>query len=284
MAFVKENYSESRVNMIYELLKKEAENGTPKDYEIKVDELKVVSRNNNPERLYDFEQFVLPESRNVTIIVHSNLHRSLRYLLLLQEEEPATEELSGIEKSINTKMQHEKTKWEHTQLKREHEETKQQLKECEDYVRQLKEKVSTLEIENEKGNSKGRLTNAIMGLAGAYISSNPNGLSGIPLIGGMFGGDKKGLPQGEKSMESDCLCKSAPAKFTGEITELDDQRMKAALLPYFPEEYVGKVNKLIRYLFHHNHFIEQAITGIESATTKSGKQERQQHEKSKVNQ
>lgn len=169
-------------------------------------------------------------------------------------------------------------------MKREHDETKQQLNECEDYVRQLKEKVSALEIENEKGNSKGRLTNAIMGLAGAYISSNPNGLNGIPLIDGMFGGDKKALPQSGNSVESDCLCKNAPVKFTGEISERDDQRMKTALLPYFPEEYVGRVNKLIRHLFHHNHFIEQAIRGIESAITKSGKQERQQQEKSKANQ
>ncbi|MBS1779251.1 MAG: hypothetical protein JST70_07990 [Bacteroidetes bacterium] len=272
MAFVKENYSESRVNMIYELLKKEAENGTPKDYEIKVDELKVVSRNNDPERLYNFEQFVLPESRNVTIIVHSNLHRSLRYLLLLQEEAPTTEELSGVEKTITAKMQQERTKWEHTQLKKEHDHTKQQLKECEEYVRQLKETISGLEIEKEKSNSQGKLTNTIIGLAGTYLSSNPNALNGIPIIGGMFGGDKKEIAQNKKN--EDCLCRSAPAKFTGEISDRDEQRLVMALAPYFSEEYAPKAHKLIMYLFRYNYFIDQAINGIENANTRSSKQEK----------
>lgn len=79
MAFIKEAYSESRVEMIYELLKQEAENGAPKEYDVKIDELKVVSRNNNPERFYDFEQFVLPESRNITITIHDRSHRSTKY-------------------------------------------------------------------------------------------------------------------------------------------------------------------------------------------------------------
>jgi hypothetical protein len=281
MAFVKENYSESRVNLIYELLKKEAENGSPKDYEIKVDELKVVSRNNDPGRFYDFEQFVLPESKNVTIIIHNNLHRSLRYTLLLQEEEPTTEELSGIEKTINVKMQHEKTKWEHTQLKKENDQTKQQLKECEDYVRQLKEKISALEIEKEKSNSQGRLTNAVIGLAGAYISSNPNALNGLPLIGGMFG-EKKGLPQNSKQADNDCLCTNTPAKFTGEVTERDSDRLIMGLIPYFKEEHIGNVHKLILYLFRYNHFIEQAVKGIESAIAKTGEQEKRQQGTNKV--
>src|ERR1700741_4609340 len=110
MAFIKEAYSESRVDMIYELLKRESDCSSPKDYEITIDGLKVVSRNNDPERFYDFEQFVLPESKIITINVHERSHRSLKYILLLSEEEPTPDGLSGLERSISARMQQEKAK------------------------------------------------------------------------------------------------------------------------------------------------------------------------------
>ena len=113
MALAKEVYSANRVNLIYQLLKNEADNGTPKEYDVKVDELKVVSRTNDPERFYSHEEFVLPETRNITINIYdSKSHRCTRYILLLREEEPSKQELSGIEKSINTKMLQERKKWE----------------------------------------------------------------------------------------------------------------------------------------------------------------------------
>jgi hypothetical protein len=264
MAFVKEMYSEGRVSMMYELLKKEAGNNAPKDYDISIDELKVVSRNNDPERFYDFEEFILPESKNITINIHEKSHRCLRYILLLKQEDPTTEELSGIERSIVTKMQQEKAKWTHKQLEDDYNELFQKLKECEEYSRQLQDKVNTLEA--EKGKTSGQLTSAIVGLAGAYLSSNPNALSGIPVIGSMFGKSKKELPQGNLSGNSQepCLCKDAPKQFTGEVSVSDDQRLKSALIPYFKEEYREKVMTAIICFFHNNHFIDQAVNGMKT--------------------
>jgi hypothetical protein len=276
MAFIKEKYSESRVSMIYELLKKDAGNDAPKEYDIKVDELKVVSRNNDPERFYDFEQFVLLDSKNITINIHDKSHRSVRYILLLQEEEPTKEELSGIEKSISIKMQHEKAKWEHGQLQRDYDELKEKLRECEEYSGQLKEKIDVLET--EKNSRSGNMTNSIVGLVGTYLNSNPDALKGIPVIGGMFGGNKKGLPQGNLSGANDqgaCSCKDMPQQYTGEITVRDDQRLNAALVPYFKREYIDRVMKLILHFFHHNHFIDQAIKGIDQAVNNGSKQKQQ---------
>ena len=142
MALAKEMYSANRVNLIYQLLKNEADNGTPKEYDVKVDELKVVSRTNDPERFYSHEEFVLPETRNITINIYdSKSHRCTRYILLLREEEPSKQELSGIEKSINTKMLQERKKWEYDQLKKEYDDLKEQLDESEEYADALKTKI-----------------------------------------------------------------------------------------------------------------------------------------------
>lgn len=276
MAFVKEMYSESRVDMIYELLKKDAGNGYRKDYEISVDELKVVSRNNDPDRFFEFEQFVLPESRNITISIHEQSHRCLRYILLLQKEAPTNEELSGTDQSFTAKIQQEKTKWAYRQLEEEYNALKQKLGECEEYAGQLQDKIDTLET--EKSSSSGQLTNAIVSFAGAYINSNPNALSGIPIIGGMFGNNKKEKSSGNLAgVNSPCTCNSMPKEFTGDLTIGDDKLLQMALLPYFNPEYREKAMKVILYFFERNDFIDQAIKGIEALLQNPAKQQHTPH-------
>lgn len=278
MAFIKEAYSESRVDMIYELLKRESDSGSPKDYEITIDGLKVVSRNNDPERFYDFEQFVLPESKTITINVHERSHRSLKYILLLSEEEQTPEGLSGIERSISLRMQQEKTKWSYKRLEEDYEQCQQRLRECEEHNRDLQDRLHTMEA--EKSNSSGQLTSALIGLAGTVISSNPGALSGIPIIGSMFGKGKTETAHAELAgPKQPCLCSSASQTFTGELTVGDDQLMKVALVPYFKEEYREKVMNVIQYLFHYNHFIDQALGGIKAAL----KREKQQNEQTVKN-
>lgn len=273
MALAKEMYSANRVNLIYQLLKNEADNGTPKEYDVKVDELKVVSRTNDPERFYSHEEFVLPETRNITINIYdSKSHRCTRYILLLREEEPSKQELSGIEKSINTKMLQERKKWEYDQLKKEYDDLKEQLDESEEYADALKTKIDQLEA--EKSNKSNKITDTIIGLAGVLLANKPNALSGIPLIGDLLGGSKeKQLPPEDQCEvtveETECTAsfqkKSTPKNFTGEITDEDEQNLKEALHPFFKPEYIDRVGQIIQYLFMHNPFIDQTIKVMEHA-------------------
>ncbi len=268
MAFIKEAYTENRVEMIYELLKKDAENGSPRDYDVMVDGLKVVSRNNDPGRFYDFEQFVLPESCNITINIHERSHRSMKYILLLQQEEPTQGELSGLDSTIAARMKQERAKWEHKKLEEDYNDCLRSLKECEEFSRELQDRIHTLEM--GKGSSSGQLTNAIVGLAGAYISSNPGALNGIPVIGPLFGNSK----QGNAEENRECICGNTPKEFTGQITVGDDTRMKAAMIPYFKEEYREQFMKVLHYFFYNNHFIDQTVNGIEKLLGKEKAEER----------
>ncbi len=273
MALAKEMYSANRVNLIYQLLKNEADNGTPKEYDVKVDELKVVSRTNDPERFYSYEEFVLPETRNITINIYdSKSDRCTRYILLLREEEPSKQELSGIERSINTKMLQERKKWEYDQLKKEYDDLKEQLDESDEYADALKTKINQLEA--EKSTKSNKITDTIIGLAGVLLAKKPNALSGIPLIGDLLGGSKEKQSTQEEQCEvtveeTECTAsfqkKGTPKNFTGEITNDDERHLKEALQRFFKVEYIDRVGQIIQYLFIHNPFIDQTIKVMEHA-------------------
>jgi len=270
MAFIKEPYSESRVEMISEFLKKEASIGNSKDYEIKIDELKVVSRNNNPDRFYEYEEFVMPESRNITIIIHDKSHTSTKYILLLQQEVPNGEELSGIEKNLHIKMQHEKSKWAYNQLQRDYTNLKQQLKECEDYCNQLKDKNHELEVEKSK--SSGKLTETVLGLAGTYFANNPDALGRIPIIGNILGGGMHKALSGTDRVN--CSCSEAPKEFTGKVYEQDAVRLKKAFIPFFPPEYIEKAMEVVVLFFNDNRFIDQTKAGVEKLIAENRKKQK----------
>ena len=271
MAIVKEVYSPTRVNLIYQLLRNEAESGSPKEYDIRVDELKVVSRTSDPERFHGHEEFVLPETKSIIINIYDGTsNRCTRYNLLLREEEPTKQELSGIEKSINAKMIQERRKWEYDQLKKEKEELEEQLEEAEEFAEQLKMEVQHLKDEKQKSSNK--LTDTIINLAGIYLNKNPNALSGVPLIGGLLG-------SGDKSSESDdcevtvsegeaVFSKQSQPKvktYTGEIKQDDIEGLELALIPFFKEEHLEDIGEIIEYLHKNNNYIPHVLGGLQKA-------------------
>lgn len=173
-------------------------------------------------------------------------------------------------------MQHEKSKWEYSQLQKDYEDVLQRIKECEDYCKQLEDKNHELQLES--GKSSGKLTEAVIGLAGTYLSSNPDALSRIPIIGGMFAkGNSRSLLQGTLSGTETTSCNCNDLKvYTGEVTKEDDQKLRRALTAYFPAESLEKVITIITHFFHYHHFIDQAKTGIEQLLNKDKKRQAEQ--------
>jgi hypothetical protein len=254
--------------MIYELLKKEAAHDNAKDYDVSVDGLKVISRNNDPVRFYEFEQFVLPESRTITINVYEHSHRCTRYILLLQNEEATLDGLGNTENTIVARMKQERLKWDYKKLEEDNDNLIQKLGECEEFARGLEQKVS--ELEQEKSKSSGQLTSSIVSLVGTALSNNPDALSGIPIIGSLFGGKK--MPASLNGPKQECLCSTAPKDYTGELTVGDELRMKMALVPYFREEYREKVMKILLQFHGNNLFVDQAYSNLEVFLERQKKQ------------
>jgi len=270
MAIVKEAYSSTRVNLIYQLLKNEAENGTPKEYDVRVDDLKVVSRTTDPERFHGHEEFVLPETKSITINIYDGTsNRCTRYHLVLKEEEPTKQELSGIEKTINAKMLQERKNWEYDQLKKEYDELEEKLDDAEEYAEQLRQEVQHLK--DEKNKTSNRVTDTIINLAGVYLARNPNALNGIPLLGGLLGSGNSTPDETEVTVEShteaSCEEQREPfvKKFTGSIKQEDIEGLQLALIPFFKEDNLEQVENIISHLYKCNSYIPHVLDGLEKA-------------------
>lgn len=194
MSIVKEKYSSNRINMLHQILANDHEQGCPRDFDIKVDELKVVQRTNDPERFFLHEEFVQPETACITINIYDgSSRRCTKYQLYFGEVQNNAVTLSGIENTIQEKIGVERKNWEYDQLKKEKEEQAKQLADAEEYIDQLEERLSSVKAEYEEVKSKrvgmaemnaGRL----IGFATEYIVKNHPAITRkLPLLSGLSG-------------------------------------------------------------------------------------------------
>ena len=278
MTIIKEKYSDRRVNTIYQILMNEKESGHPKEFDISVDNLKVVYRTNDPEKFFSHEDFIQEDTKSIVINVYiGNSRRSDRYILLLKDEDATNHTLEGIEKSIDEKITQERNKWEYNQLLNEYNKLLKEHEECEEYNDTLILRIESMET--EKQDKSNRITDTIIGLAGAYLSKNPNVLNGIPLIGNFLKSSSESVPIPEtyRSNGLDGQCSYTDNNqeenlvYTGNITEIDSGRLHRSLIPLFPEQYIPKVSNVIRYMCHNHHLIEEIHGLLEEAVNQQEK-------------
>ncbi|WP_142683023.1 hypothetical protein [Chitinophaga polysaccharea] len=276
MSIVKEKYGSNRVNLIYQILCNEAEQGQPKEYDVRIDELKVISRTSDPERFFQHEDFIQPETRCITICLYDgSSRRCTRYVLLLKEEEQTIKgTLDGIEHTINEKLQQERKQWEYEQLKGENEELKRQLDEAEEYQEQLQDTIQKLQT--EKGTTTNKITDTLLNLAGLYLAKNPQALSGIPLLGDMI---KPGNmpPQEHYGSASYSKQERNPPDFdagngTRKPKEQDVAALRSILDAFFAMPQVEKVEHIIHYLYCNNGLADELLQMLQKADTVQGEE------------
>lgn len=199
MAIVKEKYAGQKINLLYQLLQSDYEDGRPREYDISVDDLKVVRRTTDPEKFFAHEDFVSGETKYITITLYEGTSkRNTRHVYFLKEgveEEKAT--LSGIEQTVNEKLLAQRRQWDFEQLQKENEELKEQVDDQDEYIEKLQqmleeEKQRKLTIQDRWGET---LSVALEGI----VRRNPQFLGGIPIIGQGLAGvvelDNKRLEQ-----------------------------------------------------------------------------------------
>lgn len=199
MAIVKEKYVGAKINLLYQLLQSDYEDGRPREYDISVDDLKVVRRTIDPEKFFSHEDFISGETKYVTITLYEGTSkRNTRHVYYLKEgaeEEKAT--LSGIGQTINEKLLAQRRQWDFEQLQKENEELKEQVDDQDDYIEKLQsmleeEKQRKVSIQDNWGKT---ISVALEG----FVRRNPQMLNGIPIIGqglsGVIEQDNKRLEQ-----------------------------------------------------------------------------------------
>lgn len=194
ISIVKEKYSSNRINMLHQILVNDHEQGYPRDFDIKVDELKVVQRTNDPERFFLHEEFVQPGTACITINIYDgSSRRCTKYQLYFGEIQNNGMTLSGIENTIQEKIGAERKSWEFDQLKKDKEEQAKQLAEAEEYIEQLEESLSNVKAEYDevKGKRVGMAemnAGRLLGFATEYLVKNHPGITQkLPLLSGLSG-------------------------------------------------------------------------------------------------
>ena len=183
MAIVNQKYNGAKINLLHQVLQSDAEEGRPREYDIIIDDLKVVRRTTDPEKFFLHEDFINGETKTVIITIYEGTSkRNTRYLFSLKEsEEQDKATLSGIENVMNEKMLQQRKAWEHEQLQKELEELKEEMDEQEAYV----EKLEAM-LQEEKGKKVSLKDNwgEVMSVAlEGLVRRNSHLLGGIPMIG-----------------------------------------------------------------------------------------------------
>lgn len=282
MSIVKEKYSPNRVNLIHQILVSEADVGKPKEYDIRIDELKVVSRTADPERFFTHEDFVQADTRSITVCLYDGAsRRCTRYVLLLREEDTKHKSaLAGIENTITEKLAQEKSRWQYEQVLKENEALKAQLEEAEEYGDELEQRIQQMEA--EKNTSTNRITETLVGLAGAYISKNPDALNGIPLLGALAG---SGTAASATQTTSQTHGEEYGASFSkverrgaerqdgvpqGPPTIENREELRRALLPFFTDEQIPKVEGVMAHFVASPNTIDEVLYLFQQASLANG--------------
>lgn len=180
-------YDQLKIDKLKHFLEAQATKGQAKPFEIFVDNLKVVSKTEDPQEFDTYEFYMNEDTEKVRILIYnSNLSpRNDQYCFMVQKTVGSTKSLNGlgeIEGIIQEKLAARDREYEMSRLKEELEATKQELEETEEYAEKLEE-----EIKNLKEN-KFKLKNIDVGeLASVALEGivrrNPQFLTKIPGIG-----------------------------------------------------------------------------------------------------
>ncbi|HRE98810.1 MAG TPA: hypothetical protein PK637_18755 [Flavobacteriales bacterium] len=178
-------YCDAKLSQMKMWLEDMAAKDEAKNYEVYVDDTKVVPRTKNIERFDDHCSYMDEDTKVVKVFVYNteNSHRYKQYIYHLKEEEKQKEKpLDGIEveKSINERLSHERERWESQRLKDKIAELENKLQEAEDYIEKLTSLNEKLKAENDENKGKtGWLGLAEKALSNPVVMMKVGQLAGV---------------------------------------------------------------------------------------------------------
>lgn len=183
MPVTTEQYDQLKIDKLRHYLEAQADKGQAKPFEIFVDNLKVVSKTEDPKEFDSYEFYMNEDTEKVRILIYnSNLSpRNDQYCFMVQKTVggKSLNGLGEIENIVQEKLAARDREYEMNRLREELESTKQDLAETEEHCEQLEK-----EIENLKAN-KFKLKNIDIGELASVamegmIRRNPQFLTKLP--------------------------------------------------------------------------------------------------------
>ncbi len=170
-------YDPTKLESIKRMLANEARDGSPRYYEIWVDDVKVVEKTNDHQKFNTYEDFIYADTEKVTInlftATQSSAHIVTRHNFTFEEEEETKSEghsmngfgLGEVEARINEKVSQERERWDCAQVKKDLDATKEKLKEAEDYTETLQGIIDETKKKLSEAKGIGEITAIIKDIA-----------------------------------------------------------------------------------------------------------------------
>jgi len=201
-----QTYSAERIGLLKQTLINSTEANKPQDYEIRVDDMKVVPRTSDVEQFDKYEEFVTEETKRIIVLVYDGTsRRNEKFVYLLKDEKkekPVEKGLSGteVEKIVSEKLEQKETQWKMAQLEKENKELKEEIKQNEKDF----EKIIAHNKKLESGRDFEDIQwGKILGVAGdTLIRSNTKFLAKVPGMSGLAGIIEADNRAREKQIES----------------------------------------------------------------------------------
>ena len=193
-----EKYDPVKLERLKHFLETNAERGKPRYFEIFVDNLKAVDKNNDPGTFDDYTMYLNDDSKIIRVLIYTCSETSPRndkfvFAIVNETEEKKkiekqNQELSGIEvqtkidSAINAEREHNQSE----QLKKELESTKAELEQAEEYIETLE---GELTVERNKKHSWKELNlgNVASIAIEEVVKRNPAWMQKIPLLSALSG-------------------------------------------------------------------------------------------------
>lgn len=146
MPVTNDTYDQLKIDKLKHFLEAQAERGQPKPFEIFVDNLKIVSKTEDPKEFDSYEFYMNEDTEKVRILIYnSNLSpRNEQYCFMVQKNVGGSKSLNGlgeIENIVQEKLAARDREHEMNRLKEELETAKQELEEAEDYAEKLEKEI-----------------------------------------------------------------------------------------------------------------------------------------------
>lgn len=200
------NYSAERMNMLKQTLINSSEAGKPSDYEIRVDDMKVVPRTNDTEHFDNYEDFVTEETKKVVVLVYDGTsRRNTRHTFQFKDEKKQKAEektLNGteVQKIVSDELEKEKKQWKYELMEKENKELKKKIEEADEHFSKLSAHIEDLKSKRKVGDMQ---WGELFGVAGeAILRRNTHLLAKVPGMQGLAGIIEKDNKEQEKQIAS----------------------------------------------------------------------------------
>jgi hypothetical protein len=145
MPVTNDTYDQLKIDKLKHFLTEMAAKGQPRPFEIFVDNLKVVTKTEDPKEFDNYEYYMNEDTEKIRILIYNSVAspRNDQYCFYVQQKKPekSPNGLGDLDGIIQEKLSARDREHELQQLRQQLEETKKQLEEAEDYAENLEEQL-----------------------------------------------------------------------------------------------------------------------------------------------